>query len=130
MPMTDECRPPEHLRDRDGWHWVETPLREPHLARWHAAERGDVEPLWTSTHHVCAGTPRYVVREWGWRYLAPVAPPDLVRELVEALEAMQAAVKDLPPSSVVRLSDDLVTRLLRADGRATDALHRAKEAGV
>lgn len=54
----------------------------------------------------------------------------LVRALVEALEAMQAAVKDLPPSSVLRLSDDLVTRFLRADGKATAMIARAKEAGL
>jgi hypothetical protein len=87
--MTDaRCEPPEGLRERDGWHWVRTPVGEPHLARWHAAERADVEPLWTSTHHVYSGTPRYVVREWGWRYLAPVATPDTVRALVEALDGL------------------------------------------
>jgi hypothetical protein len=52
------------------------------------------------------------------RYLAPVAPPGLVRELVEALERMTTAFADC-------LADD--------DGaipRARVALHRAKEAGV
>ena len=81
------CEPPPEWRDRDGWHWVQAPVGEPHLARWHAAERDDVEPLWTSTHHVYSGTPRYAVREWGWRYIAPVTPPATVAALVEALEA-------------------------------------------
>lgn len=88
--MTDEkrCEPPPELRGVDGWHWVQAPVGEPHLARWHAAERDDVEPLWTSTHHVYAGTPRYAVREWGWRYLAPVTPPATVTALVDALEGL------------------------------------------
>jgi len=91
--MTDEtrCEPPPELRGVDGWHWVQAPVGEPHLARWHAAERDDVEPLWTSTHHVYSGTPRYVVREWGWRYIAPVTPPAVVAALVEALEGLVMA---------------------------------------
>ena len=84
------CEPPEELRGVDGWHWVQAPVGEPHLARWHAAERDDVEPLWTSTHHVYSGTPRYAVREWGWRYVAPVTPPAIVTALVDALQYLQA----------------------------------------
>lgn len=84
------CEPGPELRGVDGWHWVQAPVGEPHLARWHAAERDDVEPLWTSTHHVYSGTPRYAVREWGWRYVTPVTPPAVVAALVEALEAIVA----------------------------------------
>jgi hypothetical protein len=133
--MTDRCEPPERLREVDGWHWVETPLREPHLARWHAAERGDVEPLWTSTHHICAGTPRYVVREWGWRYLAPAAPPDLVRALVEALTE---CADDLEAEIAARYNGVRHYPTMAADEKrdmepvvkARAALRRAKEAGV
>jgi hypothetical protein len=32
-------------------------------------------------HHVYSGTPRYAVREWGWRYLSPVATPTEVEAL-------------------------------------------------
>ena len=88
--MNERCEPPPELRERDGWHWVQAPVGEPHLARWHAAERGDVEPLWTSTHHVYSGTPRYAVREWGWRYLVPVTPPATVATLVEVLDDLLA----------------------------------------
>jgi hypothetical protein len=133
--MSDRCEPPEHLRGVDGWHWVQAPVGNPHLARWHAAERGDVEPLWTSTHHVYAETPRYVVRDWGWRYLAPVAPPDLVRELVEALEELvdvqvfatgwDNGVTD--STGTVNEGDYFHSQSM---DRARAALHRAKEAGV
>ncbi|GEM_PF-4480452 len=85
------CEPPPEWRDRDGWHWVQAPVGDPHLARWHAAKRPDVEPLWTSTHHVYSGTPRYAVREWGWRYLAPVTDHATVAALVEALEGLVMA---------------------------------------
>ncbi len=96
--MSDDtrCEPPEHLRGVDGWHWVQAPVGEPHLARWHAAERADVEPLWTSTHHVYSGTPRYAVREWGWRYHSPAAPPAVVRGLVEALEKIERERERIP----------------------------------
>ena len=119
--MTDRCEPPEHLRGVDGWHWVQAPVGNPHLARWHAAERGDVEPLWTSTHHVYAETPRYVVRDWGWRYLAPVAPPDLVRELVEALEEAR---------NELCVYEDAATGEHYNNTKINAALARAKEAGV
>jgi hypothetical protein len=118
--MSDRCEPPEDLRDRDGWHWLKHADGGECIGKWVPSYGGywsHGEGMWAPAQH-------------GWRYLALVAPAAMVRELVEALEAMQAAVKDLPPSSVLRLSDDLVTRFLRADGRATAALLRAKEAGV
>lgn len=75
--MTDaaRCEPPPELRDRDGWHWVQAPVGDPLLARWHVADNPNTEPLWTSTHHVYSGTPRYAAREWGWRYLSPALTP-------------------------------------------------------
>lgn len=104
--MSDRCEPPEHLRGVDGWHWVQPPVGNPHLARWHAAERLDVEPLWTSTHHVYSGTPRYAVREWGWRYVAPVTPPATVAALVEALEE---CANDLEAYVMRQYSGDVLT---------------------
>lgn len=74
--MSDRCEPPEELRGVDGWHWVQEPVNTLVLARWHRAESPGVEPLWTSTHHVYSGTPRYAAREWNWRYVAPVMQPD------------------------------------------------------
>lgn len=93
--MSDRCEPPEHLRGVDGWHWVQPPVGNPHLARWHAAERLDVEPLWTSTHHVYSGTPRYAVREWGWRYIAPVATPAEVETLRARVERLEGALQNM-----------------------------------
>jgi hypothetical protein len=124
MSDAQRCEPPEHLRGVDGWHWVQAPVGDPHLARWHAAERADVEPLWTSTHHVYSGTPRYAVREWGCRYHSPVAPPDLVRELVAALEKIAAPLdlRDVP-----HVKGNAITWRMEV---ARAALQRAKEAGV
>ena len=66
---------PQELRGSDGWHWVQEPVNTLVLARWHRAESPGVEPLWTSTHHVYSGTPRYAAHVWNWRYVAPVTPP-------------------------------------------------------
>lgn len=123
--MSDRCEPPEHLRGVDGWHWLElhgmtqpAPYRWQNEGIWCGLERdgGAVRPLWAA--------------KLGYRYHAPAASPEIVRGLVEALEGMQAAVKSLPPSAALRLSDDLVTRFLRVDGRATAMLKAAKEAGL
>jgi hypothetical protein len=118
MSDAQRCEPPEHLRGVDGWHWVEYESGFRTLKRWWL-ERTEWRWAQTSPEDMSY-----------FRYLSPAAPPDLVRALVEALEGMQAAVKDLPPSSVLRLSNDLVARFLRADGKATAALAHAKEAGV
>lgn len=90
--MTDaRCEPPEGLRETDGWHWVQAPVGEPLLARWHVADNPDTEPLWTSTHHVYSGTPRYAAREWGWRYLCPVLTPTEAATLRAERDAAYAA---------------------------------------
>jgi hypothetical protein len=110
--MTDRCQPAEHLRGVDGWHWVETPDGQFRFChRWWKAR----------------GT-------WGWatldersarasRYLAPVAPPDLVRELVEALQHA-----DLQLEYIDQRSPSGTTPAVRA--QIGHVLHRAKEAGV
>lgn len=76
-----QCEPPEGLRDRDGWHWVQAPVGEPHLAKWFAASSSRGKPLWDSDQHIYTATPRYAAREWGLRYLAPVATPAEVEAL-------------------------------------------------
>lgn len=109
------CEPPPEWRDRDGWHWVERRNgRHPSILYWNGLGR------WISP-----GRPAYgpdVLTEEGYRYLAPVTPPATVAALVEALEGMQAAVKDIPQPAAFRLPADLTTRFLRADRQATAAL--------
>ena len=106
--MSDRCEPPEHLRGVDGWHWVEICGRE-HCFYWWERTSGD----------------------WGWwnvfndddcRYLAPVAPPAVVRELVEALEGIAAPLdlRDVPHINGILWRQEAVRAALR----------RAKEAGV
>lgn len=77
--MTDEkrCEPPPELRDRDGWHWVETLDGQYRFChRWWKA-RG--EWCWATLD---ARSARAL------RYLAPVTPPATVAALVEALEGL------------------------------------------
>jgi hypothetical protein len=87
IDMTDEkrCEPPEHLRGSDGEHFVCGPNGLPFVALWHAAPHAGFEPLWHNAPRTSTGTPAWAANEWGWRYLSPVTPPDVVRELVEAL---------------------------------------------
>ena len=88
--MTDEkrCGPPEHLRGSDGEHFVCGPNGAPFVALWHAAPHAGIEPLWHNAARTSTGTPAWAANEWGWRYVAPVTPPDTVAALVGALEGL------------------------------------------
>jgi hypothetical protein len=130
--MSDRCEPPEHLRGVDGWHYVamygfERPL-------WWSATEPDHTPAWINPGGVGRVELDKAAR-WGWRYLAPVAPPDLVRELVEALEELvdvqvfatgwDNGVTD--STGTVNEGDYFHSQSM---DRARAALRRAKEAGV
>jgi hypothetical protein len=115
MSDAQRCEPPEHLRGVDGWHWVFYDETGP---------KGAFPVYWS-----CAGW----MRQWfprepdeayarGYRYYSPVAPPDLVRALVEAVEAVVGLEVLVPRSYMPGMADRM--EALRA------ALHRAKEAGV
>lgn len=123
--MTDNTR----CEPAEGWpesrQFDIRPVTDADLDRWEEWAR-------QHAHLLCLGALNWpmIVRSLIADRRAPAASPEVVRGLVEALDAMQAAVKSLPPSAVLRLSDDLVTRFLRADGRATAMLKAAKEAGL
>ena len=111
--MTDaqRCEPPEHLRDRDGWHWCNLHGHtQPAPERW-IAER---QMWWDLGATYAAPT---IAAAAGYRYLAPVAPPAVVRELVEALD-------------VLVMQRDAHFHTTQAWDTARAVLHRAKEAGV
>ena len=135
--MTDEkrCEPPEHLRGSDGEHFVCGPNGLPFVALWHAAPHAGFEPLWHNAPRTSTGTPAWAANEWGWRYLSPVTPPDVVRELVEALTecaddleaeitAKYNGVRHYPSMAADEWRDMRPVVAVRA------ALARAKEAGV
>lgn len=86
--MTDKkrCEPPEEMRGSDGEHFVCGPNGLLFVALWHAAPHAGIEPLWHNAARTSTGTPAWAANEWGWRYVAPVAPPATVASLVEALE--------------------------------------------
>ena len=88
--MTDEkrCEPPGHLRGSDGEHFVCGLNGAPFVALWHAAPHAGIEPLWHNAARTSTGTPAWAANEWGWRYIAPVTPPDTVAALAEALEGL------------------------------------------
>lgn len=89
--MSDRCEPPEELRGVDGWHW----LTEHNPVLW-IADRQEWE--WGEDDWV---TPDAAYR-YGYRYLAPVTTPAIVRALVEALEPFASATI-LPTGAVVGL---------------------------
>jgi acyl dehydratase len=63
--------------------------------------------------------------QYNWRYLAPVAPPDLVRALVEALTEASSAMQAACERDNLMTDDDAETIT-----KARAALQRAKETGV
>jgi hypothetical protein len=138
---TPKCEPPEELREVDGWHWVQAPVGDPLLARWHAADRPGIEPLWVSTHHVYSGTPRYAAREWGWRYLCPVLTPAEAEALrAERDDWQQAARFEADQVNALRARVAVLGGALKAlaiavhnisrGGPPPDALMKLQEASV
>lgn len=125
------CEPPEGMRDQDGWHWVQQGEFAPTLARWHPAGRADVGPLWTSIEHVYSAAPAYAVREWGWRYIAPVASAAEVEALQAERDALladsRAAIKAHAQraAEMVRLQERVAE--LETYGRAFVAWTKANE---
>jgi hypothetical protein len=119
--MSDRCEPPEHMRGRDGehhlyYHPAGTDVRgNPITVRWGARAQG-----WWADHLELRGHDATQAASMGWRYLAPVAAPDLVRELVEALEGLFG---EFGGTVAAARNDPRVTA-------ARAALRRAKEAGV
>ena len=122
--MSDRCEPAEHLRGVDGWHWVEYQSPRSILTR-KSCQQWDHNRHWSQR----------AMDEPGWRYLAPVAPAALVRELVEALEE---CADDLEAEISARYSGVRHYECMVQDERrdmapvekARAVLHRAKEAGV
>jgi hypothetical protein len=115
--MSDRCEPAEHLRGVEGFYWlydIHTSARcpyiwNPRICRW---------KRFGGSH---TRTPAQM-RSDGWVYEAPVAPPDLVRALVEALEPFANATV-LPTGAVVGMERGWFDT-------ARAALRRAKEAGA
>jgi len=117
--MSDAQRrePPEHLRGVDGWHWVEYESGFRTLKRWWL-ERTEWRWAQTSPEDMSY-----------FRYHSPVAPPDLVRALVEALEnAVECGI--VPKSSAAEGGAMRHSRQVEVADQIRAALHRAKEAGV
>jgi len=77
--MTDRCEPPEHLRDVDGWHWLVRGEAEPIALHWQPNRAGQ-DSEWGLGYF--SPSAAYTA---GYRYLAPVTPPDVVAAMVEAL---------------------------------------------
>lgn len=116
------CEPPEGLRDRDGWHWVEfegfnhpTHGKRPVLmaTQW-----------WDRRHDNCWSDPFTLRMIWpenmakkGYRYIAPVPTPDalaaLVRAAREARDWQQRRAAGLVTSAHSTV-DDLVLAALHA----------------
>lgn len=117
---TQRCEPPEHLRGVDGWHWVETQAGQIRFCRRWWKARG--EWCW-------ANMDDRTLR--GFRYLAPAAPPDVVRALVEALEKADQFITNGIELGYIRMPrPGTPDSAIKTPGIVRDALARAKEAGL
>jgi hypothetical protein len=77
--MTDRCEPPEHLRDRDGPHWVQKGDTAPILIEWEMPEWWpETGGAWRIGRHAVVPAAAY---KHGYRYLCPVATPAEVEAL-------------------------------------------------
>ena len=87
--MSERCEPPPELRDRDGWHWVDsTRWVQPDILRWRLnGDNQEYEWLLSSGAFVSSESETANA----WRYLAPVTPPATVAALVESLESLVMA---------------------------------------
>ncbi len=126
--MTARCEPPEHLRGVDGWHWVEFSDGRVVAIEWH--------PKTNSWWQGSSFTPAGSAAQYRWRYLSPVAPPAVVRGLVEALEGLLVGCEYRPGGYSFAFGDDVPagwgTKTIPTDAAldaARSALAAAKEAG-
>lgn len=129
----EKCQPPGELANRDGWHWIRTRSGEAVPRFFRASTDNAIEPVWL--HQSVTATPAWAFRHWDWCYIAPATPPDVVRELVEALTecaddleaeitAKYNGVRHYPSMAADEWRDMRPVVAVRA------ALARAKEAGV
>jgi hypothetical protein len=127
MTDTTRCDPPEHLRGVDGWHWLSRQNNPDECWEWRVAIFGWGRGGQSSSPLQMAS--------YGVRYLAPVAPPDLVRKLVETLVE---CADDLEAEVAARYNGIRHYPTMAADekrdmepvAKARATLARAKEAGV
>lgn len=94
MTNTPRCEPPPELRGRDGWHWVQFGKCSPRFAEWQAAPYSGRQPLWKDYERQQSCTPEWAAKEWGWRYLSPVATPAEVAALRAERDVIVAEAKD------------------------------------
>ncbi len=125
--MTARCEPPEGWRERDGDHWLNAIDQElvaewsAEFQMWHCGSRFG----WQRLEQMA-----------GFTYLSPVAPPAVVRGLVEALEGLLVGCEYRPGGYSFAFGDDVPagwgTKTIPTDAAldaARSALAAAKEAG-
>lgn len=128
---TARCEPPEGWRQYSGYHWL-----------MHADNKLIAHWLWDTVHkrgHWSINVrPRDAAGAGaeGYRYLFPVAPPAVVRGLVEALEGLLVGCEYRPGGYSFAFGDDVPagwgTKTIPTDAAldaARSALAAAKEAG-
>jgi hypothetical protein len=121
MSDAQRCEPPDPMKE--GWYWVEGPYSTGPL-NWRHFNGG----FWELSGDQPDWTPERA-HDVGCRYLAPVAPPDLVRALVEALELYAEPAHWSVDGTFAPNSPESAYRPDCGD-TARSILHRAKEAGL
>ena len=90
--MSNRCEPPEHLRDVDGWHWVENRNNHRFCTGWLTVRHkkgGIVVRRWHGKRSIWTAE---VLAEWGYHYVAPVATPEEVATLRAEVERLREAL--------------------------------------
>ncbi len=127
--MSDRCEPPEHLRDRDGPHWVQKRDTAPILIEWEMPKRWpETGGAWRIARHAVVPAAAY---KHGYRYLCPIATPAEVEALrrerdaaVEAWKANERRADQCRQTAETHRSDNATLRV--ANARLREALETYK----
>ncbi len=110
------CEPPPEWREKDGWHWVQDRTGDPVVRRWLAGPY----PAW---RHLSMPSTAELAYQAGFRYLAPVTPPQTVATLVEALEGADQFIRNGIELCFIRMPDpDTPDPALETPGKVARAL--------
>ena len=98
--MAERCEPPDELRDRDGWFWLDSD--RPIVCMWQYDPWSDTGAWKMPGSNIWGPDSAY---RHGYRYIGPVTPPRHVMALVRALAEIevvsnQQAVRDIALAAI------------------------------
>ena len=123
MTAPARCEPPEHLRDRDGWHWLEHNYREHReCVWWDGRTRGWFEKKTDQTN-----SPE-LMGGWGWCYLCPAPTPAEIAAQAERDARLVAALRETAKQKLLSELDEEARTHADTDGAYDECVKTARAA--